>query len=441
MPLSRRRLLVTGSLAVAAGSAVPVLLHSSAEKEKAKGTEELKDWDAVRRQFDLAPGITNLALFYIASHPRPVREAIESYRRQLDGNPLQTVEHLMYSGDSVPAKTTAAIAAYIGGRPEEIALTQNTTTGLALIYHGLPLKAGHEILTTAHDHYAHHESIRLAAERAGATWRKIPLFDSHDAVSADEIVDRIRRGIRPETRAVGVTWVHSSTGLKLPIRAIADSLAQVNAGRSERDRVLLVVDGVHGIGVEDPQVAQMGCDAFATGTHKWLFGPRGTGFVWARTEVWATMRPLVPSFTSFDLNHAWMRGEAPNGPARASWFSPGGFWAFEHYWAVPAAFSFHQEIGPARVTERIHALNEQVKEGLAKIPKVTLYTPRSRALSSGIVCFDVEGLTQRQVVGGLREKKIVASTTPYAESYARIAFGLANTLKEVETALAAIRTL
>jgi len=48
--------------------------------------------------------------------------------------------------------------------------------GLALLYHGLPLREGDETLTTTHDHYVHHESIRLATGRCGATWRKIPLF-------------------------------------------------------------------------------------------------------------------------------------------------------------------------------------------------------------------------------------------------------------------------
>jgi len=69
------------------------------------------------------------------------------------------------------------------------------------------LREGDEILTTTHDHYVHHESIRLATGRCGATWRKIPLFDSYDSISPDEIAERIRKAIGPKTRAVGVTWV------------------------------------------------------------------------------------------------------------------------------------------------------------------------------------------------------------------------------------------
>jgi selenocysteine lyase/cysteine desulfurase len=119
--------------------------------------------------------------------------------------------------------------------------------------------------------------IRLATGRCGATWRKIPLFDSYDSISPDEIAERIRKTIEPKTRAVGVTWVHSSSGVRLPIARIAETLAVVNRTRDEKDRVLSIVKGVHGLGVEDPKITALECDAFAAGRHK--FGPRGTGFV------------------------------------------------------------------------------------------------------------------------------------------------------------------
>ena len=42
----------------------------------------------------------------------------------------------------MPLKVQSAVARYIGGHAEDVALTRSTTEGLALIYHGLPLKAG-----------------------------------------------------------------------------------------------------------------------------------------------------------------------------------------------------------------------------------------------------------------------------------------------------------
>ncbi len=336
---------------------------------------------------------------------------------------------------------TAALARYTGTAARDLALTSNTTTGLSLIYHGLPLKPGDEVLTTDQDHYVHHESIRLATERNGATWRKIPIFSSHDAISADEIVDRVRKGVGPKTRVVGITWVHSSIGLRMPVRRIADAIAELNARRGEADRILLVVDGVHGLGVENPRLGELGADLFAAGLHKWIFAPRGTGFVWAKPDVWAGMRPLIPTFQTLDLFTAWAEGHPPTGKAHGAMFSPGGFQAYEHHWAVPAAIEYQERIGPARVTERIHALNAQMREGLGKMPHLVNYTPASPELSSGMVCFDVKGLKAKETVHRLLNRKIIASTTPYAVPVARVACGIMNTPAEVETTLRAIRAM
>jgi selenocysteine lyase/cysteine desulfurase len=372
-----------------------------------------------------------------------VRQAIEHYREKIDANPFIAVDNAIFESgnENIPLQVCRAVASYIGGDPQDIALTQNTTTGLALLYHGLPLREGDEILTTTHDHYVHHESIRLATGRCGATWRKIPLFDSYDSISPDEIAQRIRKAIGPKTRAVGVTWVHSSSGVRLPIARIAESIADANRGREENDRVLLIVDGVHGLGVEDPKIATLGCDAFAAGTHKWMFGPRGTGFIWAKPAVWQKMRPVIPSFFSLEPFEAWEQEHDPQAPARAAWFSPGGFQAFEHYFALPAAIRFHQNVGPARITARIHELNAQMKDGLARMPNVQLYTPRDENLSAGMVCFDVKGMKPEQVVKHLLDQRIVASTTPYRVSYARLACSIVNTPQEVDAALRVIRSM
>ncbi|CAN5835306.1 hypothetical protein BH18ACI4_BH18ACI4_20700 [soil metagenome] len=90
--------------------------------------------------------------------------------------------------------------------------------------------------------------------------------------------------------------MHSGSGLKVPVRRVAEAITEVNAGRAEADRIFLIVDGVHGLGVEDETIAQMGCDFFIAGTHKWIFGPRGTGLIWAKASTWKTMRPTMPAF-------------------------------------------------------------------------------------------------------------------------------------------------
>ena len=198
MDLTRRRFLAAAPVAftgtLGAGSLLAALEAHSAP------LPDLSSWDAVRGQFALDPAWAHFASFFIASHPTPVRDAIEAWRRAMDRDPFQVIEAGMFEEESknVPLKVQAAIAKYIGGRAEDVALTRSTTEGLALIYHGLPLRAGDEVVVTTHDHYSHHESIRLASERSGATTRRIKLYD--DAKDATRRQPRVEpaRGHRSE---------------------------------------------------------------------------------------------------------------------------------------------------------------------------------------------------------------------------------------------------
>ncbi len=437
--MNRRNFLINAGVSAAAAAVSTSLSVSGQTTESKTGmVSELNLWKLVRSQFDqLSSEQIHLSSFFLVSHPRPVRDAIEKHRQAIDENPLEYLEKNMFV---MPGRIQSAAAEYLGGKPEEVAVTNSTTMGLALVYHGLPLKVGQEILTTAHDHFVHHESVRLSAERAGVTVKKIALFDDIKSVSELEILGRIRTAITPKTRVVGVTWVHSSTGLKLPIRAIAAVIAEANKGRAESDRILLVVDGVHGFGVEDETVAEMGADFFIAGTHKWIFGPRGTGIVWAKAENWKMIRSIFPAM-ALEPFMAWMSGEKLTAPTQASWITQGGFHAFEYEWALPAAFEFHKKIGREKIAQRIHYLNDQCKEGLDAMRHVKLHTPKGSKLSSGLIAFEIDGMKSAEVVKRLHEKKIVASTAPYRESYARLAPSLLNSREEIETTLREIRAL
>jgi selenocysteine lyase/cysteine desulfurase len=69
------------------------------------------------------------------------------------------------------------------------------------------------------------------------------------------------------------------------------------------------------------------------------------------------------------------------------------------------------------------------------------YTPASSELSSGMVCFDVNGMDASSVVKAMHNKGIIMRSTPYRKSYARFAPSLINNEQEIELALAQIKAL
>jgi selenocysteine lyase/cysteine desulfurase len=381
-----------------------------------------KNWDSVRAQFALDPNLAHFSAYVLAAHPAPVRQAIDKHRAGLDAD---THDYLNRNG-LLEEKVREAAAAYLGGGPAEVALTDSTTMGMGLLCGGMKLRPGQDVLTTEHDFFGTFEALRLMSERTGAQVRRVTLYDDPAGATEGDMVARLRAGVGPNTRFVVVTWVHSSTGVRLPIKAMAAMLAEVNAGRAPADMALLCVDGVHGFGAVDIPVAELGCDFLTTGTHKWLFGPRGTGLLWGR--AWDAIAPTFATFSP---------GETPGAAA-----TPGGYHSFEHRWALEQAFEFHKAIGRDRIAARVQEQASRLKDGLAGIRSVRVATPKDPAVSAGLVMCSIEGLSPMEAVRRLRdEHKIDASVTPYNEPLLRFGPSIVTTPDQVDAAIKAVAAL
>jgi isopenicillin-N epimerase len=380
-------------------------------------------WEQVREEFELDPSVIHMAGLLLATHPRTVREAIGKYREALDRNPPGALHEYWQREEAA----RDAAARYLDADVDEIALTDSTTMGLGLLYGGMRIRKDQEILSTLHDHSSTNIALDYKAAACGCSVKRVALFEKSAEPDREEIVKRFHDAITEKTRVVAVTFVHSASGVKLPLAAIGEMIAKVNEERRPENRILFSVDGVHALGVENFKVRDLACDFYVSGCHKWLFGPRGTGIVWGRKESWDQVAPIIPTFSG------------RNSPGRL--MTPGGFHSFEHRWALAEAFEFHLAIGKQRVQDRIHDLNTRLKLELASIKGLTLHTPKSPAFSAGIVCFELAGMTPRDVVERLREKNIVASTTPYAVSYARLTPGLLHRESDLERTVAAVKSI
>ena len=391
-------------------------------------------WDEIKRQFDIKPGFVNMSSFYLASHPKPVRDAIERHRRGLDQDSHSYIEENV---GPLERAIREQASQYMQVDADELAFTDSTTMGLGLLYSGLKLKPGQEILTDTRDHIVTRLAAQEGAERAGASVRHAAFYADPAKVSVDEVVNNVRRNLRDNTRLVAMTWVHSGTGVKMPVSQVAEVVRAHNRGKSAEERTLLAVDGVHGFGIEDVAIPALGADFFVAGTHKWLTGPRGTGLVWGRKDAWPFVRSTIPTFDPM-----WRDGPLEQMPPGA-WHTPGGFHSFEHRWAVADAFKFHTGIGKSRVAQRIHDLNSLAKAEMAKMPRVRMHTPLNPELSAGIIAFEVAGITPDQVVRKLHDQRIIASVTPgfYEPNLARVAPSLLTTEPDVARTVRAIAAL
>ncbi|BDB19310.1 class V aminotransferase [Pseudomonas sp. CYM-20-01] len=350
-------------------------------------------WTGFKQLFNQDPDYLHFSNFLVATHPKPVREAIERYRAQIDRNPGLAMDWGLQETWKREGQVREWASRYLKATPAQIALTGSTSEGLAMIYGGIKVRPDQEILTTVHEHYATEFSLDFRVRKEQTQVRKISLFKNANQVSVDEVLGNIQRNIRPNTRVLGMTWVQSGSGVKLPIGEIGKLVEEHNRNRDDRDRILYVVDGVHGFGVENLDFPDMRCDFFIAGTHKWMFGPRGTGVVCARDPQNQYVTPMVPTFSE-DKDFA-------------TTMTPGGYHAFEHRWAADEAFKLHLQLGKAQVQARIHALNSELKDHLLAHPRIELVTPRSPELSAGFTFFRVKGQDSDAVADYMMKNRVV----------------------------------
>ncbi|MBH3406821.1 aminotransferase class V-fold PLP-dependent enzyme [Pseudomonas glycinae] len=382
-------------------------------------------WAQLQQLFDQDPAWLHFSNFLITTHPRPVREAIEMHRAALDKNPGLAMDWDHGVTEKREEAVRVLAGQYVQADARQIALTGSTTEGLAMIYGGVQVRADQEILTTAHEHYATHTILELRTQRDGTKVRKIRLFKDPYRISKDEILTSIDRAIRPETRVLGMCWVHSGSGVKLPLADIGALVDKHNRGRSEADRIIYVVDGVHGFGVEDVNFPAMNCDFFIAGTHKWMFGPRGTGIVVSRTADVKYVTPIIPTFSEAEHFSTTM--------------TPGGYHAFEHRWALTEAFKLHLQLGKADVQARIHELNSYLKKRLLQRPQIELVTPLSPEFSAGFTFFRVRGKNSDKIAAHLMANKIVADAVERdVGPVIRTAPGLLNDEAQIDRLLAVL---
>ncbi len=379
-------------------------------------------WAALREQFDLDPDYVHLSNFLIASHPRPVRQAIERYRALLDRNPAQAMDYDSQYTWQREAEVRDWVARYLQIEPAQIALTGSTTEGLAMLYGGIHVLPHQEILTTEHEHYSTRNALKYRTQRDGTQVRKIRLFESPQRVSTDEVLGTIDRNIRPHTRVLGMTWVHSGSGVKLPIGAIGQLVREHNRNRDERERLLYCVDGVHGLGIENVTFADLDCDFFVAGTHKWMFGPRGTGIFCSRSPQLEHLTPSVATFSQDDNF--------------ATTMTPGGYHSFEHRWAVGEAFRLHLQLGKANVQARTHGLNSYLKQRLGEFAQIELVTPLSPEHSAGFTFFRGKGLDTDATAAYLMANRIlVDAVSRDVGPVVRMAPGVLNSEADIDRTL------
>ncbi len=234
------------------------------------------------RHWPLDPRIDFLNHGSYGAAPRVVLEAQQTWRLQLEHEPVRfMVEQLEPALDAA----RAAVGAFVGAAPDDLAFITNATTGVNTVLRSLRFETGDELLTTDHAYNAVGNAMEYVAARDGA--RVVVAAVPFPLESPDAVVSAVMGAVTPRTRLAVLDHVSSATALILPVAELVAALAERG--------VDTLVDGAHAPGMVELDVAGMNAAYYTGNLHKWVCAPKGAAFLWVRPDRQERIRPLVIS--------------------------------------------------------------------------------------------------------------------------------------------------
>ncbi len=251
------------------------------------------------------------------------------------------------------------LAQFLGADPECVAFTANTASGLSQAALGFPLKKSDEVVVLDQEYASNFYPWKVACERSGA---KLTIVSSGESgsvtfASGDELTRKLFSAIQPGVKIVAVSWVQFQTGAVLDLKIIGEKAHSVGA--------YLVVDGIQGLGQLPFSLRDLPVDFIAGGSHKWMCGTLGQGFLAGKKEFLDLLSPTVIGCGTFN-RFGTFADQSMLMETSARKFEPGGF-AFLPLHGLDSAVSMLTRVGMEEISAEIFQLSCILRRGLVEL--------------------------------------------------------------------------
>jgi selenocysteine lyase/cysteine desulfurase len=322
------------------------------------------------------------------------------------------------------------LASLVGASPAEIGFVANTTRGVTDIALCLPWKAGDRVVCFSGEFPANVTPWQRAAELHGLELVMAPLadFERPGGPELGRLEALLKRGVR----LVACSAVQFQTGLRMPLRAMAD-LCHAHGAE-------LFVDGIQAVGSTPLDVRAEGIDYLSCGSHKWLMGLEGCAFVYVREGLAAKLRPHVAGWLSHEDGLAFLFGGAGllryDRPIKATpAFFEGGAPNTAGFAAWQASAGLIAGLGVPAIGEHIAAYHDALEPGLLRRGFISRRHADAARRSGILSVVPPPGLDVATLAAELNAAGI-SVTTP--DGHLRFAPSWPNSLAEVPGVLEAL---
>ena len=341
------------------------------------------DIEAVRAD---TPGCQERAHFNNAGAslmPRPVVETVIGHlelETRLGGYEARAV-----ANDPLEAVYDSA-ARLINCEASEIALLENATRAFNAVLYAIPFAPGDRILTGKAEYVSNYMAYLHLARTTGVQIIVVP-DDEHGQIDVAELALRVDE----RTKLIALTHVPTSGGLVNPAAA---------AGRVARETgVPFLLDACQSVGQMPIDVREIGCDFLSTTGRKFLRGPRGTGFLYVRSELIDNLHPPVLDVGGADWTRLDDYTLRPDARRFETWEV-----SYALQLGLGRAIDYALDLGLGAIWQRISALAEMLRRRLAVVPGISQHD--RGATRCGIVSFSVHDMAADDVMAALAARNV-----------------------------------
>jgi isopenicillin-N epimerase len=238
---------------------------------------------SLKSQFALNPDIIHLNHGSFGATLIPVLEALHDWQLRLEAEPVRFLARDLWR---YLAQARQELGSYLNVPPNSLAFIPNATYGVNIVARSIHLNPGDEILGTNHEYGACQKTFEYVCRSTNAHYRIQPI--SVPANSVENIVDDLWRGVTKKTKLMFISHISSPTAIHLPIAEICR--------RAREAGILTLIDGAHAPGQINVDLSDIDADYYTGNCHKWMLGPKGSGFLYTKPEWQDMIEPLVVSW-------------------------------------------------------------------------------------------------------------------------------------------------
>jgi len=341
------------------------------------------DWQAVRDQFLMPPGVSVLNAANLCPSPAAVLDTVVEHTKRLDSEPVPTFRSEILSAKE---RTRDSLASFLRVTPEEILITRNTSEANNWVSAGLDLGPGDEVVIFSDNHPSNNRAWKAKGERYGYTVREVAHVDPHPG--AEYYLEAFEAAITPRTRVMSFMQHTNTSGDVFPARELC-AMARSHG-------VISLIDGAQSFGLMDVDLSDWRPDFFSGSAHKWPCGPKETGVLYVNREMhdrfWPSLYSAYTGSRGISRTHEGM-GQRDT-PA---------------IHAFGAQIEFLRSIGQGEIERRSRALATMLAEELRAIDGVHLWTSEHSRRRGAVITFRPGTLDPRRVLTALEDDGIVAS--------------------------------